>query len=172
MHDVFNIATRKQVEVLRCSTGEEDGRSKGAYRFLFQVVRPAEESLEVLSIRAPPHGDIVETAKDKEDDESAGHHQSAVEHVQVRHDHKAQRRRGFGEQGDEISDEFSRSRQEIQQQVRRGLSQDQALGCSGSRVKDAQYYPPELCRAVAEGLKAQKMIAETGLCKLGFEKGH
>ena len=36
----------------------------------------------------------------------------------------------------------------------------------GERAREAQIYPPALCRAVAEGIKAQKMTDETNLCGL------
>ena len=36
----------------------------------------------------------------------------------------------------------------------------------GERAREAQIYPPALCQAVAEGIRAQKMIGETNLCGL------
>ena len=40
------------------------------------------------------------------------------------------------------------------------------LAIWGVRAREAQVYPPALCKAVAEGIKAQKMVDETNLCGL------
>ena len=41
------------------------------------------------------------------------------------------------------------------------------LAIWGERAREAQVYPPALCRAVAEGVKAQKMVDASSLC--GFD---
>ena len=40
------------------------------------------------------------------------------------------------------------------------------LAIWGVRAREAQVYPPALCKAVAEGIQAQKMVDETNLCGL------
>ena len=46
---------------------------------------------------------------------------------------------------------------------------DKHIAIWGTRAREAQRYPPALCRAVVEGVKAEKMIAESNLCEIDVD---
>ena len=46
---------------------------------------------------------------------------------------------------------------------------DKHIAVWGVRAREAQRYPPGLCKAVVEGVKAEKLLAETDLCEVDID---
>ena len=63
---------------------------------------------------------------------------------------------------------FTTNSFEVTRRLDRQCSREQHkhLAICGERAREAQVYPPALCRAVAAGVKAQKMVDESSLCGL------
>ena len=47
--------------------------------------------------------------------------------------------------------------------------QDKHIAIWGARAREAQRYPPALCRAVVEGVKAEKIVSESNLCEIDVD---